>query len=137
MKNKKYYAIKIGNNVKDIIVEEWEECKKYTQGYPAIYKSFKNKREAKRYLENFSNEEIQYYLIKYEMQRFLRLKEKIEMKYHFEIPDYIIDEMINGKHINNLICLINIAVMNNRISKKDAEILKKREYNKYILKSKS
>ena len=88
-------------------------------------------------MENFSNEEIQYYLIKYEMQRFLRLKEKIEMKYHFEIPDYIIDEMINGKHINNLICLINIAVMNNRISKKDAEILKKREYNKYILKSKS
>ncbi|CAG9702362.1 MULTISPECIES: RNase H1/viroplasmin domain-containing protein [Clostridium] len=46
----KYYAIKKGNGVTNKIVETWEECKVLVLGYPAIYKSFKTKDEAMKYL---------------------------------------------------------------------------------------
>lgn len=131
MKKKKYYAIKIGNNVKDLIVESWEECSKYVMGYSSIYKSFRNKKEAKRYLESFSNEKIKYCLLINEIERNNRLKEKIQMKYGFEIPNYVLDEMINVRP-SNLYCLINLAVINNRLSNKNAEILKEKECIKYI-----
>ena len=39
----KYYAIKIGNNVQDIIVTSWKECKEYTHRYNSIFKSFPTK----------------------------------------------------------------------------------------------
>lgn len=126
MKNKKYYAIKVGNGVENLITETWEECKKYVINYPAIFKSFKSQKEAKRYLKSFSDEDIKYYLMRNEINRYYRLKEKIQMKYNFKIPDYILDEMINGKK-NNLCYLINLAVMNNRLSKENAQILKDRE----------
>lgn len=50
MANKKYYAIKIGNGVKNKIVNTWSECKELVLGYPAVYKSFKSKDQAMEYL---------------------------------------------------------------------------------------
>lgn len=35
---KNYYAIKIGNNVKDLIVDSLENWKNYVIGYPSLYK---------------------------------------------------------------------------------------------------
>lgn len=131
MKKKKYYAIKIGNNVKDLMVESWKECSKYVIGYPSLYKSFYNKKEAKRYLENFSNEQVEKCLLINEIERNNRLKEKIQMKYGFEIPNYVLDEIISGRP-SNLYCLINLAVINKRLSKKNAEILQEKECIKYI-----
>ena len=48
------------------------------------------------------------------------------MKYAFKIPDYVLDEIINGRP-SNLCCLINLAVVNNRLSKENAQILKAKE----------
>ncbi|MGL4911795.1 MAG: viroplasmin family protein [Romboutsia sp.] len=48
---KKHYAIKKGNNVSNLIVGTWEECKKYVDGVPAQYKSFKTQEEAEMYLQ--------------------------------------------------------------------------------------
>lgn len=126
MKSKKYYAIKIGNNVENLIVESLEECSEYTNGYFSIYKSFKNRKQAKKYLESFSDEDIKRCLLINEIERNHKLREKIQMKYAFEIPDYILDEIINGRP-SNLCCLINLAVVNNRLSKRNAQILKAKE----------
>lgn len=49
-KCKKYYAIKSGKNVKNLIVDTWDECKTYVNGVHAQYKSFKTKEEAELYL---------------------------------------------------------------------------------------
>lgn len=51
-KKTKYYAIKEGKGVKDLIVETWEECSKLVLGYNSVYKSFKTKEEAKSYLKS-------------------------------------------------------------------------------------
>lgn len=39
-KRKKYYAIKEGKGVKNIIVRSWDECVKLVLGYNSVYKSF-------------------------------------------------------------------------------------------------
>lgn len=124
---KYYYAIKVGNNVENIIVESWEECEEYVIGFPSIYKKFKTKREAKRYLKNISNEEVEICLLSNERQRFYRLKEKLEFNYKFPIPNYIIEEIINKTNYNNLCVLLNLAVYNKRITKQNAEMILKNE----------
>lgn len=54
----KYYAIKKGNGVKDIIVRSWDECKPLVNGYPAIYKSFLTEDEALTYLGSIAENKI-------------------------------------------------------------------------------
>lgn len=131
MQHNKYYAIKIGNNVKDIIVTTWEHCKEYVIGYPSIYKSFKSKKEAEKYLKNITNIDIENQLLNNNLQRFIRLKKKIEFEYNFNIPDYIIDELINNNDYNNLCCLINMAVVQKRITKQQGKFIKEKELKKY------
>ena len=50
-KKQKYYAIKVGNNVKDLIVDSWSECEKYVLNVPNRYKSFGTMEEAEAYLK--------------------------------------------------------------------------------------
>ena len=55
---KKYYAIKQGRDVSNLIVDTWEECKKYVEGVPAQHKSFKTRQEAEMYLKGIEQDEI-------------------------------------------------------------------------------
>lgn len=50
MAKQKYYAIKVGKGVTNVIVETWKECEELVSGYHAIYKSFKSREEAEVYL---------------------------------------------------------------------------------------
>ena len=55
---------------------------------------------------------------------------EIQKKFDFEIPGYVLEEIVftQGKQQkDNLSTIINVAVINNRIKKKDADELK-REY---------
>lgn len=125
-----YYAIKVGNNAKDIITETWEECSNFVIGYPSVYKGFKTMKEAKEYLRTMTDEMIEERLLWGQVQRFNRLKNKLQVEYGFAIPDYIIDEIINNDDYDNLCALLNLAVLNNRISKKNARIIQEREKNR-------
>ena len=50
-REKKYYAIKEGKGVENIIVRTWTECKELVHGYNAVYKSFTNLEDANKYLK--------------------------------------------------------------------------------------
>ena len=132
MKNKEFYAIKIGNGIRDEIVLSWEECKEYVIGYKSIYKKFDDKKDAQKWLNSWTEEDIENELRWNEIHRFHRLKEKIQIEYGFLIPDYIIDEIINNKDYDNLVSLLNLAVINKRLSKQQAKIIKDNEYKKYM-----
>ncbi|WP_394857246.1 ribonuclease H1 domain-containing protein [Clostridium paraputrificum] len=54
----KFYAIKDGIGVKDIIVNSWNECSKLVLGYNAVYKSFRTEEEAKKYLGSVDVEKV-------------------------------------------------------------------------------
>lgn len=54
----KFYAIKDGIGVKDIIVTSWSECSKLVLGYNAVYKSFPTEEEAKKYLGSVDVEKV-------------------------------------------------------------------------------
>lgn len=123
---KKYYAIKVGKDVTDKIVDNWEECEKLVKGYPSVYKSFKNKKEAKSYIKNTTDEQVEYQLKWNEIHRLNRLKEKLEIKMGFKIPMYIVEAIIKTQYDkSNVFSLIDISVSNNRLSKKDAQKLRK------------
>ena len=107
MKNKEFYAIKIGNGIRDEIVLSWEECKEYVIGYKSIYKKFDDKKDAQKWLNSWAEEDIENELRWNEIHRFHRLKKKIQIEYGFLIPDYIIDEIINNKYYDNLVSLLN------------------------------
>lgn len=58
-KKEKWYAVKIGNNnIQDMIYKTWEECKKATEGYNSVFKSFETKEEAEKYLETVNVEKV-------------------------------------------------------------------------------
>lgn len=54
----KFYAIKEGIGVKDIIVTSWDECSKLVLGYNSVYKSFLTEEEAKKYLGNVDTKKV-------------------------------------------------------------------------------
>ncbi len=58
-------------------------------------------------------------------------KKNIQSKFDFNIPDYLIDEIIeshSNKIYNNLQYLINCAIINGKISKENGYMLKKVYY---------
>lgn len=93
-------------------------------------------------MNNLTDVEVKNILATNEIHRFYRLKEKLEFEYKFEIPNYIVDEIINGNSYDNLCSLINLAIINKKISKKNGKMLKKykkmekniyKKHNKVIL----
>ena len=52
------------------------------------------------------------------------LKEKLEEHFNFEITDYIIDDILDYETYRHTCLMINLGVINNRISIDNGEILK-------------
>ena len=52
------------------------------------------------------------------------IKEKLEEHFNFEITDYIIDDILDYETYRHTCLMINLAVINNRISIDNGEILK-------------
>ncbi|MBR3325237.1 MAG: hypothetical protein IKG14_04245 [Clostridia bacterium] len=59
---------------------------------------------------------------------YIKLKEELDI----EIPKYILDEIYSGGDKNNIIALTNLAISNNSVSEKDAEVFKANLY-KYLI----
>lgn len=60
VKLKKYYAIKKGKGVQDLIVESWDVCSKLVLGYDSTYKSFLTREEAELFLKNVKSRNEKY-----------------------------------------------------------------------------
>ena len=80
---------------------------------------------------NKSDEEIYY-------NKLLKIKEltdslyiKLKEELDIEIPKYILDEIYSGGDKNNIIALTNLALSNNSVSEKDAEVFKS-NLDKYL-----
>lgn len=63
-KANKFYAIKEGNGVTNLIVNTWDECSKLVLGYNSVYKSFKTREEAEKYLNIVNVDEVKEQAIK-------------------------------------------------------------------------
>lgn len=57
-------------------------------------------------------------------KEFEELKEKLENHFSFEIVDYIVSDILECETYNHVCLMINLAVINNRISLEDSIILK-------------
>ena len=57
-------------------------------------------------------------------KEYILLKEKLEEYFNFQITDYIIDDILDYETYRHTCLMINLAVINNRISIDNGEILK-------------
>lgn len=78
--NKKYYAIKVGNGVKNKIVTTWKECAELVLGFNSVYKSFKTREEAEQYLNGIKDNSIDIVLEKNKKAREYNTKRKKSTK---------------------------------------------------------
>lgn len=58
-------------------------------------------------------------------KEFEELKEKLENYFKFEIANYIVSDILECETYNHVCLMINLAVINNRISSENSIILKK------------
>lgn len=65
------------------------------------------------------------------------LREKIYniFNFDFEIPDYVVDDIIDNEDFNHICLMINMSVVNERISKENSKILKERIKEIYDVKN--
>lgn len=65
------------------------------------------------------------------------LREKIYniFDFDFEIPDYVVDDIIDNEEFSHICLMINMSVVNERISKEDSKILKERIKEIYNVKN--
>ncbi len=52
------------------------------------------------------------------------LKQKLEEHFKFEIPKYLFMDMIDNEDYQHFCLMVNVAVVNDRLSKEDGTILK-------------
>ena len=122
---KYYYAIKVGRGVQDKIVTTWDECKKYTFRYNSIYKGFRTEHEAKKWLDSWNEDEIEYRLEKQLFYRNKRLKRQILYDLNFRLSIDILNFILENTYNYEQICLyIDKCVENDEFSSNKAIILK-------------
>ena len=80
-----------------------------------------------RYCRNYTDTDISDIVKKIEIRNreFKELKEKLENYFKFEITDYIISDILDCENYNHVCLMINLAVINNRISLENSIILKR------------
>lgn len=79
--------------------------------------------------EGYSNDEIEsargkIKLLEIRRKAFEILKEKLEKQFNFEITNYIIDDILDFETYHHTCLMINLAIINNRISIDNGERLK-------------
>lgn len=107
-----------------MVMKQLKELLKLTKECTLIYNSKRNREEFNSSLES---DKLEIQLLWDEINKRKQLKEKIQKEMGFIIPNYIIDEFVENKNnmsYSNLFCLINMAIINNRMSKYNAKKLK-------------
>lgn len=121
----KFYAIKVGKGVNNIIVKSWRECHKYVLGFHSIYEGFQTEQEAKKYLKKMDNIKLARKLEISKIIKIRKLKKELQKKYSFDIPNYILQEVVSAHSSQTeIINLIDFAVAYEHISFKDSLLLK-------------
>ena len=80
-----------------------------------------------KFCRNYVDTDISDIVKKIEIKNkeFKELKEKLENYFKFEITDYIISDILDCENYNHICLMINLAVINNKISLENSITLKK------------
>ena len=71
-----------------------------------------------------TNDDINYDRIKEYLKKLDTIKLKLKKFFSFDIPNYVIDDIIMEENYSHFCLLLNLAVINKRISRNNAKILK-------------
>lgn len=80
-----------------------------------------------KFFENYTINDVQNVveIIKKIEIRNKEIKEKLENYFKFDIADYIVSDILECENYNHVCLMINLAVVNNRISLENSITLKK------------
>ena len=60
------------------------------------------------------------------LESYKKIREKLSSYFDFIIPDYVISDFIDNENYHHFCLMVNIAVINNRLSKENGNTLKEK-----------
>lgn len=123
--------IQVIGNRENLILDSWEKCQPLVIGYQAIYKSFKSKTEAEKYLESIKEEEIKEIL---DEKKYYAKKKKFPYKEMIYKPKQELDILAHDTYLGYEFYIISTGLFpcayikinkNNKLYGKDLEEVNK------------
>ena len=65
-------------------------------------------------------------IIKIHIEKIDKIKNDLQKHINFEIPEYIIHDIAENEEFNHICLIINVAIVNNRLSSENGKYLKEK-----------
>ena len=72
------------------------------------------------------NEQMCYNRIRRSKSKIDKIKNDLQKHINFEIPEYIIHDIAENEEFNHICLIINVAIVNNRLSSENGKYLKEK-----------
>ena len=69
------------------------------------------------------------------LELYKKIRKKLSSYFDFIIPDYVISDFIDNEDYHHFCLMVNMAVVNNRLSKDDGNTLKEKTKSLFNIKS--
>ena len=69
------------------------------------------------------------------LELYKKIREKLSSYFDFIIPDYVISDFIDNEDYHHFCLMVNMAVLNNRLSKEDGNTLKEKTKSLFNIKN--
>lgn len=74
--------------------------------------------------KDYSINEEKFEIIKRHIEKIDKIKNDLQKHINFEIPEYIIHDIAENEEFNHICLIINVAIVNNRLSSENGKYLK-------------
>ena len=86
----------------------------------------RSKSNMRRNNQDYSMTEEKYEIIKKHIEKIDKIKNDLQKHINFEIPEYIIHDIAENEEFNHICLIINVAIVNNRLSSENGNYLKEK-----------
>lgn len=76
--------------------------------------------------KDYSITEEKFEIIKKHIEKIDKIKNDLQKHINFEIPEYIIHDIVENEEFNHICLIINVAIVNNRLSSENGKYLKEK-----------
>ena len=90
---KNYYAIRLINEKKNIVVKKWSECQQITKGHNNMFKGFMTEEEACEWLKEITPKQEKKHDEMVKQQREVKKLKKDRVLYQFRIDQKLSDDL--------------------------------------------
>lgn len=76
--------------------------------------------------QKYSMTEEKYEIMKKHIEKMDKIKNDLQKHINFEIPEYIIHDIAENEEFNHICLIINVAIVNEKLSRENGQYLKEK-----------